>query len=64
MGGIKEKVIGAHRAGIKKVILPKENKKDLEEVPKKVKKDIEFIFVDHVDEVLKVTLRRKVRKKK
>jgi ATP-dependent Lon protease len=56
IGGVKEKVIAAHRAGIKTVILPKNNKKDLEELPKKVLKDLKFIFVSQMDEVLKVAL--------
>jgi len=59
IGGVKEKVIAAHRAGLKRVILPKENKKDLVDVPASVKKDIEFIFVSHMDDVLKLALRRK-----
>lgn len=54
IGGVKEKVIAAHRAGIKTVILPKENKKDLEDVPKEVIKDLKFVFVSHMDEVLPV----------
>lgn len=56
VGGIKEKVIAAHRAQIKTVILPKNNKKDLEDIPKYVLDDLNFIFVDSVDEVLKNTL--------
>ncbi|MGE5422084.1 MAG: endopeptidase La [Ignavibacteriales bacterium] len=52
VGGIKEKVLAAHRAGIKTLIMPADNKKDLEEVPVNVKKKIEFIFVDHMDQVL------------
>lgn len=56
VGGIKEKVIAAHRAGIKKVILPKDNKKDLEDIPKYVLKDLEFVFVSHMDEVLSQAL--------
>jgi ATP-dependent Lon protease len=56
VGGIKEKVLAAHRAGIKKVILPKENKKDLELIPKEVKEELEFVFVEHMDEVLKISL--------
>ncbi len=58
IGGVKEKVIAAHRAGIKTVILPKENKKDLEDVPKEVTKDLHFEFVTHMDEVLPVALTR------
>jgi len=54
VGGIKEKVLAAHRAGIKKVILPKENEKNLEEIPKQVKRKLEFILVGHMDEVLPV----------
>jgi len=56
IGGVKEKVIAAHRAGLKTVILPKDNKKDLVDVPAKVKKDIKFIFASQLDEVLKVAL--------
>jgi ATP-dependent Lon protease len=56
VGGIKEKVLAAHRAGIKKVVLPKENKKDLELIPKEVKEELEFVFVEHMDEVLKISL--------
>lgn len=56
IGGIKEKVIAAHRANIKTVILPKDNKKDLEDIPKYVLKDLNFKFVEHMDEVLKVAL--------
>lgn len=52
VGGIKEKVLAAHRAGIKVVILPKDNKKDLEEIPQKVKSKMEFVLVEHMDEVL------------
>jgi len=52
VGGIKEKVLAAHRAGVRKVILPKDNEKDLEEVPDFVKKDIEFSFVTNVCEVI------------
>jgi len=56
IGGVKEKVIAAHRAGLKIIIMPKENKKDLEDVPKEVTKDLKFVFVSHLDEVLKVAL--------
>jgi len=56
VGGIKEKVIAAHRAGIRKVVLSKENEKNLEDVPQSVKKKIDFYFVEHMDEVLSVAL--------
>lgn len=56
VGGIKEKVLAAHRAGIKKILLPWENEKDLEEIPAKVKRKIEFVFVKRMDEVLEHAL--------
>lgn len=62
IGGVKEKVIAAHRAGIKTVILPKENKKDLEDVPKEVLKDLKFHFVSHMDEVLPIALTKPIEK--
>lgn len=58
IGGVKEKVLAAHRAGVKEVILPKDNKKDLEDVPKNVQKDLNFHFVEHMDEVLKIALKK------
>ena len=56
VGGIKEKVLAAHRAGIKTIILPKWNRKDLVDVPAKVQKDIVFHFVDEMMDVLKIAL--------
>ena len=56
IGGLKEKLLAAHRAGIKKVLIPEENKKDLVEVPKTILNNIEIIAVKNVDEVLKVAL--------
>jgi ATP-dependent Lon protease len=52
IGGLKEKIIAAHRGGIKKVIIPKENKKDLVDIPKEIAKQLEIVVVDHMDEVL------------
>ncbi|MGQ9556515.1 MAG: endopeptidase La [Desulfurispora sp.] len=56
VGGIKEKVLAAHRAGIKTVLLPQDNNKDLEEIPANVKRHLEFKLVTHMDEVLEVAL--------
>lgn len=52
IGGLKEKVMAAHRGGIKMVICPKENEKDLKDIPKEIMKDLKVILVDHVDQVL------------
>lgn len=57
IGGVKEKVIAAHRAGLKTIILPKDNKKDLEDIPAKVKEDIKFIFADNLNDVLSVAMK-------
>ncbi len=56
VGGIKEKVLAAHRAGIKRVILPKDNAADLEELPEEVRAAMTFIPVARVDEVLKIAI--------
>ena len=58
VGGIKEKVLAAHRAGITTIILPKWNKKDLVDIPHKVQKDIQLYFVDEMLEVLKIALEK------
>jgi len=52
IGGLKEKIMAAHRAGIKTIICPKENDKDIKDIPKEVVKDLKIVFVDHVDQVL------------
>ena len=56
IGGLKEKLLAAHRAGIKKVLIPEDNKKDLAEIPDKIKLDMEVIAVSHVDNVLQISL--------
>jgi ATP-dependent Lon protease len=62
VGGIKEKVLAAHRAGIKTIILPEENRKDLEEIPTHVQQDLKFRFVETMDDVLKIALHEKKRR--
>jgi ATP-dependent Lon protease len=56
VGGLKEKILAAHRAGIKTFILPERNRKDLTEVPANVQRALSFVFVDHMEAVLKVAL--------
>lgn len=56
IGGVKEKVLAAHRAGIATVLLPRDNSKDLEDVPAQVKRKLRFVLVEHMDEVLKEAL--------
>lgn len=64
IGGVKEKVIAAHRAGIKQVILPKNNKKDLEDIPKVVLSDLKFHFAENMDEVLRIAIPSSFKSKK
>ena len=61
IGGLKEKLLAAHRAGIKEVLLPKDNEKDLKDVPEKVKEDIKLTIVSNVDEVLKIALTKELK---
>jgi len=56
IGGLKEKSIAGHRAGLKTIICPKDNEKDMEDIPDKVKKDIKFVFAEKLEEVLSVAL--------
>ena len=58
VGGVKEKLLAAHRAGITKVLLPEECEADLDEIPQKVKDDMEFVLVNHMDQVLEHALLR------
>ena len=58
IGGLKEKVIGAHRAGIKTIFIPVENEKDLDEVPEEIKQDIRFISVHNYSEIYNSLFRK------
>ena len=61
IGGLKEKLLAAHRAGIKKALIPMDNKKDLVEIPEVIKKSIEIVCVNTVDEVLKQALTKELK---
>lgn len=56
IGGLKEKTLSAHRAGLTKIILPKDNEKDIDDIPESVRKELKFVLVSHLDEVLKHAL--------
>ncbi|MBS4191497.1 endopeptidase La [Bacillus sp. FJAT-49705] len=56
IGGVKEKTLSAHRAGLTKIILPKDNEKDIDDIPESVRDDLDFVLVSHIDEVLKHAL--------
>jgi ATP-dependent Lon protease len=58
IGGLKEKTLAAKRMGINRVIIPERNRKDLEDIPKYIKKDMEFVFAETMDDVLKVALKK------
>ncbi|MDM8552213.1 endopeptidase La [Desulfobacterales bacterium HSG2] len=58
VGGIKEKVLAAHRAGIETIIMPKRNKKDMEDIPEKIQKDVRFLFADNMMDVLEMALEK------
>ena len=62
IGGLKEKLLAAHRAGIKQVLIPKDNEKDLVDIPQKVKDDIKIVPLEVVDEVLKIALTKEFKK--
>jgi len=57
IGGVKEKVIAGHRAGLKTIVIPRDNKKDLEDIPEAVKRDIKFVFVSRIEEVLSTAMK-------
>ena len=59
VGGVKEKVLAAHRAGLKRVLLPERNSKDLVDIPKEIKEDLEIILVSSIEDMLKLALRPK-----
>ena len=63
VGGIREKVLAAHRSGLKMVLMPERNKKDLNEIPKKVRDDMQIVFVSHMDQVLELALEPAAEKK-
>jgi len=56
VGGIKEKVLAAHRAGIKRIVMPKRNEKDLQEIPKEIREEMSFSFIKHMSDVLEFVL--------
>jgi ATP-dependent Lon protease len=56
VGGIKEKMLAAHRAGIREVILPRRNERDVEDVPEELRRELRFLFVEDAEEVLKHAL--------
>jgi ATP-dependent Lon protease len=62
IGGLKEKLLAAHRAGIKQVLIPKDNEKDLVDMPQKIKDDIKITPIGVVDEVLKIALTKEFKK--
>ena len=62
IGGLKEKLLAAHRAGIKQVLIPKDNEKDLVDMPKKIINDIKITPVEHADEVLKIALTKELKR--
>jgi ATP-dependent Lon protease len=63
VGGIKEKVLAAHRSGIKTVILPKRNQVDIDEIPEEIREEMEFVYTDSVKEVIQKSLKPATRRR-
>jgi ATP-dependent Lon protease len=61
VGGIKEKVLAAHRAGMKRVLLPARNRKDFEDIPESARNELEFVWLETVDEAIAASLGEKVK---
>ncbi len=59
IGGLREKILAAHRAGLKTMLIPKKNEKDLIDVPKKVQREMRFVFVERMDQVLPIALMKR-----
>ena len=57
IGGLREKSIAAHRSGLKKILIPKENVKDIDEIPESVRNSLEIIPIEYADEAIKVALK-------
>jgi ATP-dependent Lon protease len=64
IGGLKEKVLAAHRAGLRRIVLPRDNRKDLEDIPAHVRRQMTFTSVEHMDQVLNAALKREVRRER
>jgi ATP-dependent Lon protease len=64
IGGLKEKILAAHRAGLKVVLLPRRNERDLDEVPEEVRRELKFVFIDTVDDILREALEPKAAARK
>jgi ATP-dependent Lon protease len=63
IGGVRDKVLAAHRAGIRTVLLPEENRKDYDDIPETVRKDVKIVFVSHMDEVIEQALLKRPRRR-
>ena len=61
IGGLKEKLLAAHRAGIKEVLIPKENEKDLVDMPKKIIDDVKITPVEYADQVIKIAMTKELK---